>query len=63
MNIEKKESILEKLFSSDADTLFKQKKNLNILIAFGVHLFFLRFILLIWKGRVLKEDERLLKSH
>lgn len=26
MNIEKKESILEKLFSSDADTLFKQKK-------------------------------------
>ena len=35
MNIEKKESILEKLFSSDADTLFKQKKNLNILIAFG----------------------------
>ncbi len=52
MNIEKKETVLRNLFSNDTDTLFKQKKNLNILIVFGGRLFFLKFTLLIWKGKV-----------
>ena len=34
-----------------------ERKNLNILIAFGEHQSYLKFTLLIWKERILKEDE------
>jgi len=57
MNIEEQEKVLKNLYSNDTASLFNQKKNLNTLIAFGEHQSYLKFTLLIWKERILKEDE------